>query len=521
LDETRTHYLRLIGETESAILNGRAELALLEAQLTEEQKRSLADIDPEEPVEVVARVDEATIAKHRVLIEELDHFRRQELSLVGQFTPENPRMKQVLANIDRVEAEKAALEKQYPGLLIADTTAAPGADSRQLIQDSSGLASLVVGTRMRVKLLSEELTRYNELLSNLNQREGEVRDLQRERDLADESYVYFSSSLESASFDEELDPSEGSSIKIVQHPSFPSQDNGDRTKKAAGAFMVLFALGIGLAFAREFVFDQSFSSPLDIEVKLELPLFMSIPKLSDRQPVKLLANVNPDKKSTGEAMMKPGSMPWEVSRLIRPYCDALRDRLIMYFQLKNLHHKPKLVAVTSCSKGAGTTTLSAGLAASLSETGDGKVLLVDMNINRPEMHPFFRGNRASSLSDLLQPEIQSGMGKKENLYLATATERNGTVSPIVPAKFYEMLPQLKSSNFDYIIFDMPAVRQTSATAALSGLMDKVLLVVEPGKTHRDSIKRATDVMRQHHADVAGVVNRIPKSAMKWIQPDLA
>ena len=104
---------------------------------------------------------------------------------------------------------------------------------------------------------------------------------------------------------------------------------------------------------------------------------------------------------------------------------------------------------------------------------------------------------------------------------ATATERNGKVTPLVPAKFYELLPKLKSSNFDYIIFDMPPIKQTSATVALSGLMDKVLLVVEPGKTNRAAIKRATDLMREQHADVAGVVNRLPKSAAKWLEPDLA
>jgi polysaccharide biosynthesis transport protein len=112
-------------------------------------------------------------------------------------------------------------------------------------------------------------------------------------------------------------------------------------------------------------------------------------------------------------------------------------------------------------------------------------------------------------------------GQYDNLYLATGTERNGEVSPLVPSKFYEMLPRMRSSDFDYIIFDMPAVKQTSATVALSGFMDKVLLLIEPGKTNRDAVKRATELMRQQHADVAGVVNRLPASAMKWLQPDLA
>jgi Flp pilus assembly CpaE family ATPase len=52
-----------------------------------------------------------------------------------------------------------------------------------------------------------------------------------------------------------------------------------------------------------------------------------------------------------------------------------------------LTHKPKLVGVTGMSEEGGTSTLAAGLAASLSETNDGKVLLVDVNLG-PGSAPF-------------------------------------------------------------------------------------------------------------------------------------
>ena len=308
-------------------------------------------------------------------------------------------------------------------------------------------------------------------------------------------------------------------INVLQNPSAATRAAGKRLKTCGAAAALGLALGLGLAFLRELVFDQSIRSAMEIETRLQLPLFMSIPLLSDRQPIKLLTAGA--EEGSSEASARPQRAPWEVSHFIRPYSDALRDRLIMYFQLKNIHHKPKLVAVTSCSEGAGATTLAASLAASLSETGDGKVLLVDMNVARPEMHPFFRGNLASSLSDLFLPGEKPSHGQYDNLFLATGTERNGELTPLVPAKFYEMLPRMRSSDFDYIIFDMPAVKQTSSTVALSGFMDKVLLLVEPGKTNRDAVKRATELMRQQHADVAGVVNRLPVSAMKWLQPEVA
>ena len=78
--------------------------------------------------------------------------------------------------------------------------------------------------------------------------------------------------------------------------------------------------------------------------------------------------------------------------------DALRDRLVTYFESINLTRKPKLVAVTSTDKGAGVSTIAAGLAASLSETGDGRVLLVDMNRGTGAAQQFIHG----------KPELQTG-----------------------------------------------------------------------------------------------------------------
>src|SRR5207237_4390400 len=109
--------------------------------------------------------------------------------------------------------------------------------------------------------------------------------------------------------------------------------------------------------------------------------------------------------------------PWDAGHFIRPYCDAIRDRLSLYFELNHLTHKPKLVGVTSFSRQAGTSTLAAGLASALSETDEGKVLLVDVNLGPGEVHPFFKGKPAYPLATAL---AQSGPidAAADNLYLS-------------------------------------------------------------------------------------------------------
>src|SRR5436305_12931660 len=79
------------------------------------------------------------------------------------------------------------------------------------------------------------------------------------------------------------------------------------------------------------------------------------------------------------AKTKPNLAPWEVEHFIRPYSEAIRDRLGLYFELHGVTHKPKLVGGTGFGEGSGTATLAAGVAAALSETGDGEVVLVEFN----------------------------------------------------------------------------------------------------------------------------------------------
>ena len=150
----------------------------------------------------------------------------------------------------------------------------------------------------------------------------------------------------------------------------------------------------------------------------------------------------------------PKLAPWDAGHFIRPYCDAIRDRLGLYFELNHLTHKPKLVGVTSFSEEAGTSTLAAGLAASLSETNDGKVLLVDVNLGPQEVHPFFKGKPAYPLNAALKPD-DTIASASENLYLATVGSPNAGPAQLGLKKFFDMMPNLKASDFDYIIFDMP------------------------------------------------------------------
>jgi succinoglycan biosynthesis transport protein ExoP len=213
---------------------------------------------------------------------------------------------------------------------------------------------------------------------------------------------------------------------------------------------------------------------------------------------------------------RPNLAPWEVEHFIRPYSEAIRDRLGLYFELHGVTHKPKLIGVTGFGEGSGTSTLAAGVAAALSETGDGKVLLVDVNAANGEVHPFFAGRPAASLTAAIEPQAAI-TSAADNLYLATITRTGNKSAHLGLKKFFALVPNLKASDFDYIIFDMPPINQTSPTIGLAALMDKVLLVVEAEKTNRDVVKRGYRELVGARADVAVVLNKTRSYGPNWLE----
>ena len=182
--------------------------------------------------------------------------------------------------------------------------------------------------------------------------------------------------------------------------------------------------------------------------------------------------------------------------------------MIVHFEVKNVTHNPKLVAVTSCGKGAGVSSVAAGLAASLSETGDGNVLLVDMNIEGGAAQQFYKGKLGCGLDAALEAEARKSAQIQENLYVATEPmEGNDKLPSILPKHFMGLIPKLRASDYDYIIFDMPAVTQTSMTPRLARLMDMVLLVIESEKTNQDVAKKVISLLAESKAKVTTVLNK--------------
>jgi uncharacterized protein involved in exopolysaccharide biosynthesis/Mrp family chromosome partitioning ATPase len=373
------------------------------------------------------------------------------------------------------------------------------------------------GAQAKVETLKSRLRDVQQRTKQLAELAPQIEDLERKREMDEANYKYFAASLEKARIDEALDPTKMPNISAVQRPSPPALETKTRDKMVIGLAGAGVVLGIALAFLRGLVLNQTVGRPLQLERQLHIPLMLSIPYSRGRNGHLALPR-NGSPANPGASVTRRGHpklAPWEPGHFIRPYCDAIRDRLGLYFELNHLTHKPKLVGVAGFSEEAGTSTLAAGLAASLSETNDGKVLLVDVNLGPQDVHPFFKGKPAYSLNAALKPNGTIASAS-DNLYLATVGTPNSGPAQLGLKKFFDMMPNLKASDFDYIIFDMPPLDQTSPTWGMAAFMDKLLLVVEAEKNNREVIKRSYGKLIAERNNVAVVVNKARSYVPKWL-----
>jgi uncharacterized protein involved in exopolysaccharide biosynthesis/Mrp family chromosome partitioning ATPase len=422
----------------------------------------------------------------------------------GQFgtdkTAEDQFLKVGEMQIENLEKQLGDLEKRFPALV--NTVPAASLQVRQLdlSSDRARLTEIVA----RIDSLKSRLEGLQKQSEQLSQFGPEIAQLERKREIEETNYKYFEASLEKARVDEALDPSKIPNISAVQKPSPAMRTTANLKRKVIGLAGGGLALGVALAFLIELVVDRSIKRPLELTTRLRIPMLLWIPRLPNRRRLSL----------PWQRHSRNGSVaPWEPGHFIRPFAEALRDRLTIYFQVTRMIQKPKLVAVTGSSRGVGTSTLAGGLAVSLSETGDGKVLLVDMNTGNGTVHPFQRGAPPCPLSEALVGDPPSA---GENLYLAVVNPPGTPQGQVVPRRFNDLVPHLRASDFDYIIFDMPPLSQTTVTLAMAGYMDKVVLVAEAEKCNRQVVKRAYMELASINANVSAVLNKLRFYTPKWL-----
>jgi len=535
LADSKKNLTDMLFKTQDSIYQVRAEMAETGAIMTDIQERSTttrtnasatnpwtnitAAATPEYPAPEV-------LDKYRNLNAILATRRAEEQKWMSQLSPSSERVRNLQQQRAAAEAEVNKLEADYPGLLAIKTNVA-GSPAVLLASSADPMAALRSAEirqhalAARLKELTSQLAQVEAKAKELGAAEDAISKAETEKEVADAKYKHFLASQEQARLDSTFG-TKVSNITTAEQPTPGSRDGKKVLKMTAGVLGFFLAVAFGLPFFIELVLDQSFKEPMDVKAKIDAPFYITMPRTNGQHDLAAPKRANHAALLSGNGAAKhgPGTENGKVPpstntqaparngrHELRPFFETLRDRLMTYFEMTNLTHKPKLVAVTSCTQGAGVTTTAAGLASSLSEIGEGNVLLVNMNIQDGEPHHFYKGRLNCGIEEVLGREKRDQAQVQEHLYVAKEPGSGDSLPRALPRRFSYLVPLMKASDYDYIIFDMPPVSETSITPRLARFMDMVLLVIESEKTSREAGMRAASLFAESKTNVGLVLNK--------------
>lgn len=158
------------------------------------------------------------------------------------------------------------------------------------------------------------------------------------------------------------------------------------------------------------------------------------------------------------------------------------------------------LAITSPGPGEGKTLTALNLAISLAREVNHTVLLVDLDMRRPTVARYLEHKPLYGLTDYLMGDVplQQIMitPNVERLVILPGKEPVMHSSELLSSpKMVRLVKELKERyQSRLILFDMPPLLVADDMLAFAPNIDAVLLVVQEGKTKKDQLKRAVEML---------------------------
>lgn len=517
LEESKKSASAQINMLKQSIFSAEAELAELRGVLG----ITNASATPSAPLFTNSAPVEVLHEYEKLLTRQLA-LRDEQIELEGRFTGEHPRVINNSNLIGVTERLKKEIETKHPtigAMLAAQRMAASNsaanptqmAVSRGPALDDGRIAQLLA----RINILTNQEAKVRSEVYALESIESRLSMLQRRKDLEELTYRSFEQGKERAELDEKLGKDRGSNINVVQSPSTPVPDSRGKLKKAGIPFGIAAAFGLVVPLIIELLLKQCIYSARQIETGFNFPVLLTFPLIRSVVTGKKGGWLGRflRRKTVQQNLVPCETAFWAEGHQLRQYFIALRDRTLMYFE--NNTAIPKLVAVTGIKPHSGVTSIAAGLAATLSETGEGKVLLVDLNNSKDgSIHPYL-GGQPVNLADLI-----AGQGAdsqvQANLFLACANDPSSKMESALPTNLRKLLPKLRASTFDFVIFDLPPISPTSITPRLASTMDLMMVVIESEQVPKNLLKTRLELIKGNEQKVVGVVNKATDYLPYWL-----
>jgi capsular exopolysaccharide synthesis family protein len=192
---------------------------------------------------------------------------------------------------------------------------------------------------------------------------------------------------------------------------------------------------------------------------------------------------------------------WPVATEVR----KLQSRLWRQIRRDQL----KVILVTSAVGGEGKTTTVAYLAATSALHPDRRVLAVDFDFRRPQLHRHFEVRPKLGLAEVLggRGTLDEALTRTElpSLDLLLAGSSAGRPGSVLDSPRLDSVVETLRERYDLVLLDAPPLVPVADASILVPLSDGVLLVVMAGKTPKPHLARARELCLGMGGNILGLV----------------
>ena len=169
----------------------------------------------------------------------------------------------------------------------------------------------------------------------------------------------------------------------------------------------------------------------------------------------------------------------------------------------------KSLYITSSFRGEGKTISAVSLAYALSVIGKKDVLLVDGNLQSPQIHRLFNINNTLGFRDVLGHRLDSLDAVIPTAYahlyiVASGGNRPSVQRPLEGQEIDEILLQY-SSGFDYIVFDGSPTFSSPEPTLFARYFDGVILILECERTKWEVAQESVEKITNAGGSVIGII----------------